>query len=567
LKSASPSKSTKKLEILDATLRERTFGVSFSIGEKLSIASVLDDLGVSFIESSFSNENPNDIEYLKKVRSILKGRTEPVVFLPESILSNLTSYQGLSEDSVRYVSLRANCWQSHLSEGFSHKKIEPEANLQQLKKQLASLKKLRKEILLYAQHFFDGFFEDTSYALSVLETAVDSGVAKIVLSDSRGGSFPEQISKAVKLVSTHFSSKENVTLGIHCHNDLGLAVANTIAAVQSGVTHVQGTVNGMGDRSGNADLCQLLPILVLKLGYEALNSTTPRDQQLISLKTLSEKVASASGFSQPHQPFVGTLAFAHSDPLHIADVTKSSETYEAINPALVGNKRVLGVDDASLVQNEMWELGLYTKEREDVAKKVLTRMRELEAFGCKFENAKASLHLLILDSLGFAIWPFQVTKWETSTSRSINDSSVTGTIEVRVGNKDGKYEKTLSATEKGVGPIHAVDLALRKCLEQEFPELKNLKLISYSLNIVDSLSGTAATARARTEFSDEELAFTGTSPSITWATTAVSEDVLDASIKALIDGYRYKLIFRSRSEKYSLPDWRVALSWRYSERC
>ena len=219
MKSTSPSKSTKKLKVLDATLRERTFGVSFSIGEKLSIASQLDELGVSFIESSFSGENPNDLEYLKKVRSILKGRAEQVVFLPESIFSDVSSHQGLSEDWVRHVSLRANCWQSHLSEGFSHKKIEPEANLRQTEKTLSSLKKLRKEILLYAQHFFDGFFEDTSYALSILETAVDAGVTKLVLSDSRGGSFPEQVSKAVKLVNSHFSSKENITLGIHCHND------------------------------------------------------------------------------------------------------------------------------------------------------------------------------------------------------------------------------------------------------------------------------------------------------------------------------------------------------------
>ncbi len=174
---------------------------------------------------------------------------------------------------------------------------------------------------------------------------------------------------------------------------------------------------------------------------------------------------------------------------------------------------------------------------------------------------------MILESLGYAIWPFQVTRWETSTSRSINESSsVVGTIEVSVGAQEGHYEKTLTATERGVGPIHAVDLALKKCLAQEFPELRNLKLISYSLNIVDSLSGTAATARARTEFSDEEPASAVSTPYGSWATTAVSEDVLDASIKALIDGYRYKLIFRSKSGKYPLPDWRAAMSWRYSDR-
>ncbi len=566
----SAKSSIKRLGVLDATLRERTFGVSFSIGEKLSIASQLESLGVSYIESAFSADNPSEVEYLRQLRSLLKGIAQPVLFIPDSASSwSLGGYLNDTPGSwVRNVTIRANSWRSHLWREFTHKKVEPEANLADLKKELSSLKnESRREVFLFAEHFFDGFFEDTSYALSVLETAMECGVNKLVLCDSRGASLPEQISKAVKLVRTHFSSTDDLILGIHCYNDLGLAVANTIAAVQSGANHVQGTVNGIGDRSGSTDLCQLLPVLTFKLGYEALSSRVPKDQQLASLKMLSDKVSLAAGFSQPHQPFVGDFAFAHADPIHVAAELHNPETFEALNPGLVGNRRLLGVDDSSAVQSEISELGLYTSDREDVAKKVLTRMRELEAFGCKFENAKASLHLLILESLGFAIWPFQVTRWETSTSRSINQSSsVVGTIEVSVGAQEGRYEKTLTATEKGVGPIHAIDIALKKCLEQEFPELRNLKLISYSLNIVDSLSGTAATARARAEFSDEEPASALTAPPSSWATTAVSEDVLDASIKALIDGYRYKLIFRSPSAKYSLPDWRVAMSWRYSDR-
>jgi 2-isopropylmalate synthase len=561
--------STKKLQIMDSTLRERTFGVSFSVGEKLSIASGLDSLGVSYVESTFSAGNPGEIEYLKQVRSLLKGTSQPVLFMPDFDPSSIES--SLLQESlgswVKNISVRANSWKSHLRNGLPQKKIEPEANLVDLKKMLKALRKdASRDVFLCAEHFFDGFFEDTSYALSILETAVECEVTKLILCDSRGSSLPEQVAKAVKLVRSHFSSTDNVSIGIQCHNDLGLAVANSIFAVHAGANLVQGTINGVGDRSGSADLCQLLPVLMFKMGYEALNSRLPEDQQLISLRVLSEKVSLASGISQPQQPFVGALAFAHTDPIHAATEMKNPETFEAINPALVGNRRLLGVDDASLVKNEMSELGLYTKDGEEVANKVLTRMRELEAFGCKFEDAKASLHLLILESLGYAIWPFQVTRWETSTSRSINESStVIGTIQVSVGAQEGKYEKTITATEKGVGPIHAIDLALKECLQQEYPELKNLKLISYSLNIVDSLSGSAATARARTEFSDAEPP-SGLQAQGSWATTAVSEDVLDASIKALIDGYRYKLIFRSKSVKYPLPDWRVAMSWRYTDR-
>ena len=564
--SAPYTKSAKRIDILDSTLRERTFGVSFSIGEKLSIASLLDGIGVSYIETAYSAGNPSEAEFLKQLPSVLKGTAQPVVCVSDSMqVSSLPTSIG---SWVKNMSLRAGAWKSHLWDENSNREIEPGANLANLKKKLNTLNlELNKQTLLCVEHFFDGFFEDASYALSVLETAIDAGTKRLVLDDSRGASLPDQISKAVKLAASHFSSTENLTLGIHCHNDLGLAIANTISAVQAGANLVQGTINGIGERAGSTDLCQLLPVLDLKLGYEVLDSRLPREQQLYSLKALSEKVSVGTSLSQPLQPFVGAYAFAHTDPSHIGAEMKNPESFEAINPAAVGNHRLLGVDDASIVKSEMSELGLYTLDKEDIAKKVLTRMRELEAFGCKFEDAKASLHLLILESLGYAIWPFQVTKWETSTSRSINkSSSVVGTIEVRVGAQEGTYEKTLTATERGVGPIHAIDLALKKCLEQEFPELRTLKLISYSLNIVDSLSGTAATARVRTEFTDAEATPNLPDNRSSWATTAVSEDVLDASIKALIDGYRYQLIFRSKSAKYPLPDWRVAMSSRFFDR-
>jgi 2-isopropylmalate synthase len=565
-KSFSSAKSPKRIHVFDSTLRERTFGVSFSAGEKLSIASLLDGIGVSYIESAFSPGNPSEAEYLKQLASILKGSSQPVIFLSDP--AEAASLSASSGSWVTNVSVRTGAWKSKLWDERSNKKEEPEANLVSLKKKLIALNyELKKQMFLRVEHFFDGFFEDTAYALGVLEVAADNGLKKLILEDSRGASLPDQISKAVKLTCSHFASTDDLSVGIHCHNDLGLAVSNTISAVQAGASLVQGTINGIGERTGSTDLCQALPLLELRLGYESLNSRLPRGQQLLSLKALSDKVALATGSSQPHQPFVGAYAFAHADPAHVAVEVQNHEAFEAINPGAVGNHRLLGVDDASIVKNEMSELGLYALDKDEVARKVLLRMRELEAFGCKFEDAKASLHLLILDSLGYAIWPFQVTRWQTSTSRSLDkSSSVVGTIEVNVGAREGSYAKALTATEKGVGPIHAVDLALKKCLAQEYPELGDLKLISYSLNIVDSRSGTAATARARTEFADDETTGKFSIPHGSWATTAVSEDVLDASIRALIDGYRYKLIFRSKAAQYPLPDWRVAMSSRYFDR-
>ena len=570
---------------MDATLRERTFGVSFAVGEKLAIASMLDSLGVAYVESTLTTNNPKDAEYLKEVNNTLRrGGTEAVLHLrPEffqskkisdgSAATDATKEDGASSlpNTILKVSFEGNCWQSHLTEIFSYRKIDPEENLKKIKDRTSTLRKYGKEVLFHATHFFDGFFEDTTYALNALEAAIEGGASRIILVDSRGTALPENVSKAVKLVINHLSARPDITVGIHCQNDCGLAVANTLAAVEAGVRHVEGTINGLGERAGDADLCQLLPLLILKLGLSALNSPLPADQQLLSLKALSRRVSEISGVVYHQQPFVGDKAFAHSEPTHVSDVSNNPETYEVINPALVGNSRRLGVDDASLILTEMWELGLYSKEKDDVAKHVLSKMRELEAKGYKFDDAKASVHLLILDTLGVGIRPFQVLRWETSTVSEMNAArEVNATIEVGLG-EDGK--KRVLASAKGVGPIHAADLALRKALETEFPELKELKLVSYSLDIVDALNGTAAAARARTEFADQEPLGSSSEPqsapltAATWATVAVSDDVLDASIRALIDGYRYKLIFRSKSARFYLPDWKIALGWRYSERC
>lgn len=555
---------TKKLEILDTTLRERTFGISFAVGEKLAIASMLDSLGVQFVESSFprSSTGKSESEYLKNLYTALTRGSEPVLYLPVDYFHRKAGEELTVPQDIRHVSFRVSCWQSHLTEPYTFKKVDPADNIKRIKTRVSELKQQGKDVFFYAEHFFDGFFEDTAYALTAIDTAVESGASRVVLTDSRGIAFPEQVSKAVKLVSSHLSSRPDVILGIHAHNDFGLAVANTLSAIENGAKHVQGSINGLGERTGDADLCQLLPIFILKQGYSALNSPLPKDKQLITLKTLSKRVSDISGIVLPQQPFVSDKAFAHSEPTHVADVSHDPETYEGISPALVGNTRKLGVDDASLILAEMWELGLYTKDKEEIASSVLSKMRAMESQGYKFDDAKASVHLLILDTLGVAIWPFRVLKWETSTVRTLNDTpDVSGTIWVSLG-EDGKKRNV--ATAKGVGPIHAIDLALKKALEGEFPELRDLKLVSYALNIVDSLNGTAAAARARTEFADQEPT---AASSTTWATTAVSDDVVDASIRALIDGYRYKLIFRSKNSKFALPDWKVALGWRYSERC
>src|SRR5579875_152828 len=615
---SSPRPAYSKIEILDATLRERTFGVSFALGEKLSIASMLDSLGVDFIEYALP-KNASGREgasssaatsFSNQLSSVLRRGTQAILQYSENAPSarddanegktqvgeeNGDENHGSSIPSS-IVSVRADCWWSHLIEPFSHRRIDPDENLRKLKSRISALGEAHgKDVFFSADHFFDGYSEDSVYALSIIKAAAEAGASRVVLCDSRGIATPDQVAKAVKLVVSNLSNEhEEILVGICAHNDCGLAVANTLAAVSAGAKHVQCTINGLGERAGCADLCQVLPLLNLRLGYTTLNSPLPKERQLLSLRALSRKVSDVSGIVSSQRPFVGERAFAHSDPSHVASVSYSPDTYETINPAFVGNARKMGVDDASLILGEMWELGLYSKEREAVASNVIAKMNDLEARGYKFDDAKASVHLLILDTLEVEIQPFQVLRWETSTISKVGaQPEVNGTIEVAIeeGHGEDKKMKNVIASAKGVGPIHAIDLALRRALESEFPELKDLKLISYSLNIVDSLNGTAAAARARTEFADrgpsqvdnmsmsgslspaEANASSSESPgtpaasSMTWATTAVSDDVLDASIRALIDGYRYKLIFKSSSARFALPDWKVALSWRYSERC
>ncbi len=538
------------VEIMDTTFRESTFGVSFATGEKLSIIKQLDSIGVAFTELRAADK--------EVLNSFKWSKSKPVVFLPDN--------QSERHLDAENVSVRASCLPFEL---VSSKRKEPspedsgsalEENLANLKKMISALKKSGKNVFFDAQHFFDGFYENSDYALTLLETASKAGASRVVLCDSRGACLPEQVKTATKFALRYLGGHD-VILGIHAHNDCGLAVSNALSAISAGVRHVQGTVNGIGERSGNADLCQLLPLLLLKLGYNVLNSSQPRQKQLEGLKALSESVARACGSSIPNQPFVSSRAFSHSDPTHCETVSHNPRLYEPIDPALVGNTRRVGVDDISTILGEISELGLYSWDPKGAANKVLERMRELESRGYKFAEALGSVHLLILEVMGSKIDPFTISGWETSTVRSSGDSIAKVRANIRATVGQGSTIRNLSASSEGVGPIHAIDLAIKKALSEEFPELKRVKLISYSLNIVDSLSGTAASARARTEFVDEDppMGSSSTQHPI-WATVSVSDDVIDASIRALVDGYRYKLIFLNKRERFALPDWRVALT-------
>ncbi|MCP8314247.1 MAG: citramalate synthase, partial [archaeon] len=323
-----------------------------------------------------------------------------------------------------------------------------------------------------------------------------------------------------------------------CHNDSGLAVANTLMAVLSGVNHVQGTINGLGERCGNADLCQVLPALHFKMGLRALINDKPISEQLKNLSALSKYVYELTNLPpNPYQPYVGKNAFAHKGGVHIDAMLKQSRAYEHIDPFLVGNRRELSISELSgraSVMNMALKFGIKLDKQSDVVDKVLNEIKRMEAQGYHIEDANATVHLIFLKSMGYDLYPFQVQLWRVSTMK--NSSKFTsGEVMVKVGNE------VLHEVSIGVGPVHALDQALRKALLKCFPQLKNVNLINYKVTVVDSASGTASTVRAFIEFKDDSLQ---------WATTALSDNIIEASAMALIDGYAYRLII-DKIKKFS----------------
>jgi 2-isopropylmalate synthase len=347
-----------------------------------------------------------------------------------------------------------------------------------------------------------------------------------VLCDTNGGTLTSDVQNIVERTKAELKAP----VGIHCHNDSGLAIANTLMAILKGVNHVQTTINGLGERCGNADLCQLLPTLQLKMGLRALVNNKPINEQLKDLSDLSKYVYELTNLPpNPYQPYVGKNAFAHKGGVHIDAILKQLRAYEHIDPSLVGNRRELSISELSGragVMNMALRLGINLDKQSDVVDKVLNEIKRMEAQGYHFEDANATVHLIFLKALGYDLYPFQVQLWRVSTMKN-NFKFTSGEVMVKVGD-EVLYEASI-----GVGPVHALDQALRKALLKCFPQLKSVNLINYKVTVVDSASGTASTVRVFIEFKDN---------SFQWATTAVSDNIIDASAMALIDGYAYRLI-------------------------
>ena len=396
-----------------------------------------------------------------------------------------------------------------------------DANLVLCADSVKYLKKRRREIIFDAEHFYDGYKKNPKYSMNVLEAVVDAGADVLVLCDTNGGTLPDDIRKITGEVCERF---ESVEVGVHCHNDSDCATAGTLAAVEAGARHVQGTINGLGERCGNANLCTVIPNLALKLGFAVL------DEKKIKMLTEASRLMFEICNMSPvmNMPYVGESAFAHKAGLHVDALRKNKKTYEHIDPAVVGNERKFLISELSGKSNVLAELEkAKIAEDKKLARKILKRVQELENEGYQFEAANASFHLLVRKVMGTYKPFFELIKYNTTVEKRRSGEIVTeATVKLKVG------EQVEHVVGEGDGPVNALDAALRKSLGNFYPQIRDMRLIDYKVRVVNAKEGTAARVRVIIESRDK---------SEVWGTVGVSENIIEASWLALADSVEYKL--------------------------
>ena len=516
-----------EVKVYDTTLRDGTQAedIAFSVEDKLRITRKLDELGVHYIEGGWPGSNPRDVQYFREVGRIPLASAKIVAFgstarkgvAPEKD----ANIRALLDARTEVITIVGKSWDIHPLIAMD---ISLEENVELIAKSITFLKKHVSEVIYDAEHFFDGFKGNKDYALATIKVAEEAGADCIVLCDTNGGTLPFEIEEIIREVQGSITTP----LGIHCHNDSELAVANTIMAVKGGVAHVQGTINGHGERCGNANLCSIIPNLHLKMGVQCL-----ADDRLKKLKEVSRFVSELANLPHDkHQPYVGDSAFAHKGGLHVSAIRKSPLTYEHIKPELVGNVQRILVSDLSGESNVLAkaeEFNIKLQKGDPTTKKILAALKELENQGYQFEGAEGSFELLIKKAVGRHKRFFDLLGFRVIVEKRSDDSPPVSeaTIMVRVGDQ---VEHTAA---EGNGPVNALDNALRKALEKFYPELTEVKLIDYKVRVLSAREGTGASTRVLIESRDGENR---------WGTVGVSENIIQASWQALVDSIDYKLL-------------------------
>lgn len=513
----------KSVFLYDTTLRDGTQrkGLSFSLEDKLKVTTLLDRFGVSYIEGGWPGSNPKDMEYFRRVKANPPKRAKVVAFgctrkvgIEACEDSNL---RALVDAQTSAVALVGKSSALHVTGVL---KTSLEENLAMIADSVAYMKFHGKEVIYDAEHFFDGYTENPQYALSTLRAAVDAGADWVVLCDTNGGSMPDFVFDVVKTVA----KEVGCNIGVHCHNDSELAVANSLAAVRAGATQVQCTVNGYGERCGNANLISIAANLQLKMGYSCVPQSSMR-----MLTDLSRSVSEIANLNPDHcAPYVGTSAFAHKAGLHVAAVERLSSSYEHINPEVVGNARQIVVSELSGRGNVRMlsaDLGVALEGNEQL---VLQQIKALEGKGYQFENAEGTVELMMRRSRPDYVAPFEKVNMSVVVSDRTHPG-MTAEAVVKV-NVNGEVFHTAS---EGRGPVHALDLAMRKALLPRYPQLADVRLADYKVRILDPDQATDATTRVFIEAACGEER---------WSTVGCSQNIIDASCQALMDSFELYLL-------------------------
>ncbi len=516
--------------IFDTTLRDGTQGegISLSVEDKLKIAQKLDELGVHYIEGGWPGSNSKDIEFFNRAKQLKLSHAKITAFgstrRKDTSPEQDANLNRLLESGVSVATIFGKSWDFHVYKALQ---TTLEENLAMIYDSVKYLKDHGLEVIYDAEHFFDGYKHNAEYALATIRKAEEAGADWIVLCDTNGGSLPGEISEIVADVC----SKLSTPIGIHAHNDCELGVANSLAAVQAGARQVQGTINGFGERCGNANLCSIIPNLQLKLNYHCISP-----KQLESLTSIARYVNEIANVNMPvNQPYVGAAAFAHKGGIHVSAIMKHPRTYEHIEPELVGNKQRVLVSELAGQSNVVFkaqELNLNLDLENAKTKQLIEKIKELEHQGYQFEGADASLELLIREAFGQMEEPFQLESFKILVEKTANQSVVSEAI-IKL-NVQGE---TVYTAAEGNGPVNALDNALRKALVQFYPSIQEMHLSDYKVRVIDEKDATAAKVRVLIESTDFKNS---------WSTVGVSENVVEASWEALIDSIRYALIGKTR---------------------
>ena len=514
------------IRIYDTTLRDGTQGegVSFSLEDKLRIAARLDAVGFHYIEGGWPGSNPKDLRFFRRVQDLHFKHAKIAAFSmtrrPGGSAESDPNVKALVEAGAPVATIVGKSWDFHVTHALATTLGE---NLSMIGETIAHLRNHAEEVMYDAEHFFDGFRANRAYALETLTTAAAAGAAWLVLCDTNGGTLPADLVEILREVRKALPTP----LGIHVHNDADCAVANSIAAVAEGVDQVQGTVNGYGERCGNANLVSVIPTLLLKMKLECIPADGLRE-----LRDLSRFVSElANRTPWPAQPYVGDSAFAHKGGMHVSAVQKHPETYEHVDPAAVGNHRRVLISELAGKANILWkarEYGIDLAADTPDSRRILDELKGLEDEGFQFEGAEASFELLMERALGrgksyFDLDAYRVLVEEQSQA---GEAVAEATVRLRV---RGVPEHTAAS---GSGPVNALDHALRKALEEFYPNLKSVRLLDYKVRILDESKGTAAKTRVLVTSGDGEE---------TWGTVGVSDNIIEASWRALVDSIEYKL--------------------------